>query len=598
MSKALPKRQDVPKHMQWDTSLLYSSDDTFKAALKHFEENVHHFVSTYKNHLTSSTILVEAIKAYEAIISDYSKLMHYAFLNLDVDKMNVELGTLANLAFSKFDTLLPETSFFETQLSQISEAILLEVTAQHPEYTAYIDEVLRHKKHQLSDVEEALLSKLSPVFSHPNKIYEGIKFEDMTFQSFEANGETYPNSYVLFENDYELSHDTALRHNANDSFYNTLRAYKNATAAAYISHIKNERLQAKLRGFDSTIDYLLFKQNVSRDLFNRQIDVIMSDLAPHMRRYVKLVAKAHGLEKITHKDLKVSLPSSYNVRITPEESKQLLIDCLAVLGDDYRKIIERSYDERWIDFAQNEGKSTGGYCATIHNGPSYILLSWTGLMNEVLVLAHELGHAGHFQLASKQSILNYDPSLYFIEAPSTANEVLTCNTLLKQNDDPQFQAYLISELISRTYFHNMVTHLLEAAFQREVYTRLDNDEFLNGDILCEIKLNVIKQFWGDDFEIGEDAGLIWMRQPHYYMGLYPYTYSAGLTIGTAVAKQLEENPSAIADKWLETLSLGASLSAQDLAMHAGVDVSTDQPLKDTIAYVGSLVDKLESIQNS
>ncbi|MGZ7215581.1 oligoendopeptidase F, partial [Streptococcus pyogenes] len=86
-----------------------------------------------------------------------------------------------------------------------------------------------------------------------------------------------------------------------------------------------------------------------------------------------------------------------------------------------------------------------------------------------------------------------------------------CNTLLKQSDDDQFKAYLISELISRTYFHNMVTHLLEAAFQREVYTRLDRDEYLNGDILCEIKLAILKEFWGEEFEIGEDAGLIWMR---------------------------------------------------------------------------------------
>lgn len=595
MSNALPKRNEVPISMTWDTSLLYATENEFKSALAQFETSIKEFVTTYKNQLSHTETIISALLAAEDILSVHTNLLHYAFLQLDVDKKNVVLGTLANDTFSKFDVLMPEIAFFETELSQVSEDILLEVKKQSPQHASYIDEVLRNKAHQLSNEQEELLAKLSPTFSHPSNIYEAIKFEDMTFQSFEANGTQYANSYVLFENDYEISHDKTLRHKANESFYNTLSAYKNATAATYISHIKNERLQAKLRGFNSTIDYLLFRQNVSRDLFDRQIDVIMSDLAPHMRRYVKLVAKAHGLEKITHADLKISLPSSYNVRITPEQSKDMLIECLSVLGDNYRQMIEKSYDQRWIDFAQNDDKATGGYCATVHNGPSYILLSWTGLMNEVLVLAHELGHAGHFQLASKQSILNYNPSLYFIEAPSTANEVLTCNTLLKQNNDPQFQSYLISELISRTYFHNMVTHLLEAAFQREVYTRLDNEEFLNGDILCEIKLNVMKQFWGEDFEIGEDAGLIWMRQPHYYFGLYPYTYSAGLTIGTTVAKKLEENPEQIVDKWLETLSLGASLSAQDLALNAGVDVSTDQPLKDTIAYVGSLVDTLERI---
>lgn len=114
--------------------------------------------------------------------------------------------------------------------------------------------------------------------------------------------------------------------------------------------------KSKLACVDLTIrfDFLLHSQNVSRDLFDRQIDVIMKELAPHMRRYVKLVAKAHGLDKITHADLKISLPSEYNQRITPEESKQFLIDCLGILGEDYVKMIEQSFDERWIDFAQNE----------------------------------------------------------------------------------------------------------------------------------------------------------------------------------------------------------------------------------------------------
>lgn len=595
MTNAMPKRQEIDVHLTWDTSLIYPSQQAYQEALTAYKIQVEQFENNYKDKLTSIEVIIQALKEYERIQTINSKLSHYAFLNLDVDKMNADLASLANDYQVTIATSYPKIAFLQTQLTLLDETLLNQVSAKEPQWTSYIKEIIRQKPHQLHPLQEEVLANFAPSFEQPYRNYETTKFEDMTFDNFIANGQSYGNSYVLFENDYEISHDSELRRNAADSFYSTLRKYKNTTAADYLSHIKNEQIKAKLRGFDSTIDYLLFGQNVSRDLFDRQIDVIMKELAPHMRRYVKLVAKAHDLDTITHADLKISLPSDFNQRITPEESKQFLIDCLGILGADYIKMIEQAFEERWIDFAQNEGKATGGYCATLYDGPSYILLSWTGLMNEVLVLAHELGHAGHFQLAKKQSILNYEPSLYFIEAPSTANEVLTCNTLLKQNQDPAFQAYLISELISRTYFHNMVTHLLEAAFQREVYTRLDKDEYLNGDILCQIKLDIIKEFWGEDFEIGDDAGLIWMRQPHYYMGLYPYTYSAGLTIGTAMAKQLEEQPKAVVGKWLETLSLGASLSAQDLAKHAGVDVSTDKPLKDTIAYVGSLVDKLEEL---
>ncbi len=595
MTNAMPKRQDIDVQLTWNTDLIFPTQEDFKLALADYKSSVETFEKTYKGQLTDLETIVSALKHYETLAILRGKLFNYAFLPLEVDKFNTELASLANEFQLVAATVAPLLSFLETELALLDQALLEAVIADQPQWTSYIQEIIRFKPHQLHPLQEELLASFAPTFDQPYLNYGTTKFEDMTFENFEANGQTYGNSYVLFENDYEISHDTELRRKSAAGFYSTLKKYKNTTAATYLSHIKNEQIEAKLRGFQSTIDYLLFQQNVSRDLFDRQIDVIMKELAPHMRRYVKLVAKAHNLETITHADLKISLPSDYNQRITPEDSKQFLIDCLGVLGEDYVKMIERSFDERWTDFAQNEGKATGGFCATLYDGPSYILLSWTGLMNEVLVLAHELGHAGHFQLAKKQSILNYEPSLYFIEAPSTANEVLTCNTLLKQNQDPGFQAYLISELISRTYFHNMVTHLLEAAFQREVYTRLDKDEYLNGDILCQIKLDVIKEFWGEDFEIGEDAGLIWMRQPHYYLGLYPYTYSAGLTIGTAMAKQLEENPEAVVERWLETLSLGASMSAQDLAKYAGVDVSTDQPLKETIAYVGSLVDKLEEL---
>lgn len=595
MSNAMPKRHEIDVQLTWNTNLIFPDNQAYKDALATYKKQVENFEASYKGKLTTLETIVAALKEYEGLAILESKLSHYAFLPLEVDKMNTELASLSNDFDLTIAYTIPKLSFLHTELSLLDQDVLESVITDQPQWKSYIQNIIRQKPYQLHPLQEELLANLAPIFGQPYNNYGVTKFEDMTFDSFEANGETLGNSYVLFENDYELSHDTEIRRNSAAGFYSTLKKYKNTTAATYLSHIKNEQIEARLRGFDNTIDFLLHSQNVSRDLFDRQIDVIMKELAPHMRRYVKLVAKTHGLDKITHADLKISLPSEYNQRITPEESKQFLIDCLGILGEDYVKMIEQSFDERWIDFAQNEGKATGGFCATLYDGPSYILLSWTGLMNEVLVLAHELGHAGHFQLAKKQSVLSYEPSLYFIEAPSTANEVLTCNTLLKNNQDPGFQAYLISELISRTYFHNMVTHLLEAAFQREVYTRLDNDEYLNGDILCQIKLDIIKEFWGDDFEIGDDAGLTWMRQPHYYIGLYPYTYSAGLTIGTAMAKQLEENPEEVVEKWLETLSLGASLSAQDLAKHAGVDVSTDQPLKETIAYVGSLVDKLESL---
>ena len=269
---------------------------------------------------------------------------------------------------------------------------------------------------------------------------------------------------------------------------------------------------------------------------------------------------------------------------------------MSILGPEYLEIVNRAYDERWIDFVQNKGKSTGAFCSSPYGAHPYILISWTSLMEEVFVLAHELGHAGHFYNANEsQNIFDTRSSMYFVEAPSTINELLVANHLLKNSDDPKFKRWVISSIISRTYYHNCVTHLLEAAYQREVYKLVDNYETINANVLNKLKRQVIEEFWGDDVTITEGAELTWMRQPHYYMGLYPYTYSAGLTIATAMNKRIQEEGQPAVDDWLNVLKSGGTKSPLELAKMAGVDVSTDQPLKDTIAYIGSLVDELEKL---
>ncbi|MDK7300370.1 M3 family metallopeptidase, partial [Staphylococcus hominis] len=229
---------------------------------------------------------------------------------------------------------------------------------------------------------------------------------------------------------------------------------------------------------------------------------------------------------------------------------------------------------------------------------SYVFISWTGKMAETFVLAHELGHAGHFTLSQKhQHLLDSEASMYFVEAPSTMNEMLMANYLFSNSNDARFKRWVIGSIISRTYYHNMVTHLLEAAYQREVYKKVDNGESLIAPVLNKLMRNVYEQFFGDAVELTDGMELTWMRQPHYYMGLYSYTYSAGLTIGTVVSQKIKKEGQKAVDAWLETLKAGGSKNPVELAKVAGVDITTNAPLKSTIAYISELVDEVETLTN-
>lgn len=202
-------------------------------------------------------------------------------------------------------------------------------------------------------------------------------------------------------------------------------------------------------------------------------------------------------------------------------------------------------------------------------------------------------HAGHFYLAyQEQNIFNSRPSLYCIEAPSTMNEMLMANYLMKNTEDKRMKRWVLSTIISRTYYHNFVTHLLEAAFQREVYRIVDEGGSINAQLLNNIKREVLENFWQDTVIINEGAELTWMRQPHYYMGLYPYTYSAGLTIATEVNRRiLKEGQKAIED-WLEVLKAGGTYTPVEFAKRVGVDITTEKPLLNTIEYIGSIIDEI------
>lgn len=594
MVQSLPPRSQIAIEETWDLNSLFTTEEAFNTALSTLEQQVESFEQQFKGKITDSAAVVEVLTAYARLYEELVPVSTYASLSLSVDQTNDE----AQMRSSKFGSaaakISSQLSFVTSELLALPEETLKTAMQDSAEFKVYLEKLVFKKQYQLHPEVEKTLAAYSSTFSAPYALYNTTKMVDMAFPDFQVGDKNYPLSYVSFEGDWEAEPDTEIRRAAFTAFSNKLKDYQHTTAKTYDMQLQMEKTTSDLRGYDSIFDYLLFNQEVDRSLYNRQIDLITKELAPHMRKYAKLLQGVHGLDKMTFADLKISLDPSYEPEITVEESKQYINDSLGIMGEDYLEMVERSYSERWIDFAQNTGKSTGAFCSSPYGSHPYILISWTGRMNEVFVLAHELGHAGHFYNANRaQNIFNARPSLYFIEAPSTMNEMLVANHLLKNSDDPKFKRWVISSIVARTYYHNFVTHLLEAAYQRKVYERIDSGQSVNAGILNGLKRGVLEEFWGDAVEITAGAELTWMRQPHYYMGLYPYTYSAGLTISTQVSKRILAEGQPAVDEWLEVLKAGGTKSPVELAQMAGVDITTDQPLRDTIAYIGELIDQLE-----
>lgn len=592
MKQQLPRRNEVNVNHTWDFTNLFKDESLYQKAFDLAEIDIDAFCQKYEKKLSTKEIINEALTDFQDLQARLTRIAAYASLQSSVDSLSEENQIRHGKAMIRLQTIAKKTAFFTNELLQISDTLLTEAKTMDENNRFFLEEIIEDKKYALAPEIEKVLVALSPVLNAPYQNYNRFKLADMAFNDFVVDGATYPNSFTLFENEYEYEPNTLVRRKAYETFYQKLGEYQHGFASNYQTHIQEEKIISELRGYPSVFDYLLYEQKVSKDFMDRQIDVIMERLAPAMRRYALLLKKVHGLDKMTFADLKIAVDPSFEPKITIEESKALVMDGLSILGDEYLQIVRRAFDERWIDFPQNKGKSTGGFCSSPYGASSFILLNWNGQMDEAIVLAHELGHAGHFQYANQNlSILNTRPSMYFVEAPSTTNELIMAKHLLKKAKSQREKTWLESVMISRTYYHNFVTHLLEAAFQREVYERIDQKQPLSAFVLNNIKLGVLRKFWGDTVEIPDWAGLTWMRQPHYFMGLYPYTYSAGLTLGTKVAKMLETKMIQPSD-WINVLKAGGTKTPLELAKMVGVDLTTDQALKEVIDDISSIIDDI------
>ena len=591
-------RKDVPQELTWDLTALYKTEEDLNADVEKVKALTSKIEEEYKGRLNTPENILGCLDLYREWQQTLWFAANYRNLAASVDYNDPKLQENDEVMSRLCAELISRLSFIDSELTAQPDSVLEAAIAKGGPNTGYLKELLRWKPHQLEPETERVLAALSPTLGTPYSVYNMAKLADMRFPSFNAAGEEHPLGYSLFEDKYEYDPCTEVRREAFRSFSEKLKEYQNVTAAAYQSQVQKEKTMATLRGFDSVFDYLLFDQHVTRDMYDRQIDLIMEKLAPHMRRYAKLIQKVHSLDKMTYADLKLPVDPEYAPKLTIEDSKNYIEKGLSVLGEDYVQMVRDAYAERWVDFAQNQGKSTGGFCASPYGSHSFILLTWHGQMSDVFTLAHELGHAGHFKACnSAQSVFGTGVSSYFVEAPSTMNELLLGHYLLKTNPDKRFRRWVLSNMVGNTYYHNFVTHLLEAAYQREVYKIVDAGGGVQAERLNQLMGETLKKFWGGAVELTEGAELTWMRQPHYYMGLYSYTYSAGLTVATAACKRIQREGQPAVEDWKRVLSAGSTGTPLELAKMAGVDISTNGPLLDTIETIGGMIDEICAISD-
>ena len=585
-------RHEVPLEQTWNVTDIYATMEDWEADLAELLQMVA-TVRAYEGRLSQGPlVLLGCLEAAEKLQAKALKVISYATLNIATDGTNPEFQSMSGKAMSAMAELQAKTSFIQSEALSLPEGTLEryleEEQALYP-HRFTLHKWIEQKPHVLNPETEMVLAALGQVLNAPQEVYERSRSADLKFnQVLDSQGNSYPMSLGR----HDPANDLALGRNAYAELTSQLARYQHTYGTLWGTEVKKNVVTAKLRGYESAVHMLLHQQEVTTDIYHNIHDVILTELAPHMRRYAQLRKKVLGLDRMMYCDIEAPLDPDFSPPVTYEEAAKLVLDGLSVLGEEYTEIMRQGLYNRWVDRADNVGKRTGAFCNSVYGVHPYINMTWSGKMRNTLTLAHELGHAGQGVMAQRyQRLANTRPTMFFIEAPSTINELLVADHILAQSDDVRMRRWLIMQLLM-TYHHNFVRHLIEGELQRRTYVLAEKGQPITATLLNRIQGEILDEFWGGEVEIDEGARLVWMRQIHYYRGLYPYSYAAGLTVGTAVAQNIQKEGRHVAERWGEVLKAGGTLKPLELCRLAGVDMTKKEPIQAAVAYVGSLVDEV------
>ncbi len=596
MEKKIPVRSEADPKYTWALEDVYANNDVWKADLEKARA-LPAQLAAYKGHLgDSAQKLLEFLQLGDGISVLFDSLYGYAQRRSDEDTANSLYQGMTSQAMSAMVAVDAASSFETPELLAIPDDKLEQFYQEEPALETYrlaLTRIRSKRAHILSDAEEKLLAAAGEMSQAPDSVYSVFADADLKFPSAtDKDGNSHPVTHGTY---IPLMHsaDRVLRKSAFASLYSVYGQFRNTAAALLSAQVKQLKFYADARKYDSTLQASLDGNYVPTEVYTNLISAVHENMAP-MYRYVDLRRKLLGVDELHMYDLYTPIVSDVDVNIPYEEAKQTVYDALACMGDDYRAILKEGFDNRWIDVYENVGKCSGAYSAGLRKHP-YVLLNYSGTLDSMFTLAHEMGHAIHSYLSNKHQPIAYSNySIFVAEVASTCNEALLMQHLLKTTKDKKRRAYLINYFLEQ-FRTTLYRQTMFAEFELEINRRNERGESLTAESLNALYHELNHQYFGDDIVIDKEIDLEWARIPHFYYDYYVYQYATGYSAAIALSRRiLKEGAPAVKD-YIHFLSGGCSTDPISLLRGAGVDMASTAPIHDALQLFDELITEMEQL---
>lgn len=596
-AQEVPERSDIPAEYKWDLTAMYEDIGAWELDKARLTELIPTVVS-YKGRLAESgETLLAALKQSEKVSKIVGNLYVYAGLKSFEDTRDSDNAARFSQAQTLYAQYQQATSFFSPELLAIPEATLnamVENTQGLEIYRHYLDEESRMRAYTLSEAEEKLLAMASDPLDKFGSVFSAIDNADLSFGTIQDES---GNDVELTKSRYGAFLQSQDRQVREEAWVGLFSAYKNLNhtlAANYEGHVKARVFESRARGFETRLDAATYSNAIPKSVFVNLIEAVREGAGP-LQRFLNIRREALGVDQLEIWDMYAPIVEPTISNISFDEAKDIVADALSPLGDDYLEIYWKGFDEGWVDAFNNRGKRGGAYSWGTYTSKPYLSMNYEGTLSDVSTLAHEYGHSVHSYLTRNTQPYVYGSYRTFIaEIASMTNEAILMQKMLSEAKTAAERAYLLSSYLDefRGGFYRQTSF---ADFEMQAHAKVEAGEALTADVLNTIYADVFNAYYGDAVNAHELNQIEWSRIPHFLRGdnFYVYQYATSFVAATALAKQILEEGEPARDRFLTMLKSGSNDYPIELLKKAGIDMTTPQPVYDTIAVFDDYVDQLE-----
>ncbi len=590
-------RQEVPQNLKWKIEDLYSDDEQWKKGCEQLKQSLTKF-SDFKGKLKdSSDTLLNCLTFSDEVSQLAEKVFVYATMKFHEDTSNNFYQGLSDQAQNIMVQLSAASSFIVPEILSIDETKLNEFINSNDKlklYEQFINNLIRQKPHILSAELEQLLAEAGEVMDTADNIFSMIDNADIKFPNIKGEDgkeiELTKGRYTKFLE----SDNKQVRKEAFDKLYETYLKQKNTLAATFSSSVKKDCFLARVRKYNSALESALDNTNIPVKVYDNLLSTVHKNLNL-LHRYVSIRKKALGVNELHMYDLYTSIVKDIKMEIPFEKAKLEVEKGLQPMGKEYISLLNKGFNEGWIDVVENKGKRSGAYSWGAYGTHPYVLLNYQNNLNYVFTLAHEMGHALHsYYSDANQPYIYAGYKIFVAEVASTVNESLLIDYMINTSNNKTQKAYLVNYFLEQ-FRGTLFRQTMFAEFEKITHELVEKGEALTVDVLCSIYHKLNEQYFGNDIVIDNYIDIEWARIPHFYDAFYVYQYATGYSAAIALSQNILHN-NGIND-YLAFLKLGSSKYPIDLLKVAGVDMTTPEPIEKAMKVFENLLNQIEELLN-